>query len=101
MNFLEIKNQKKYLQFSKSGDNHLSMNQRSPDKVNITAWFERQTAKRVRKMASQQNLDVSSFVRRILQDATFNIELTPDDYKEIAKETKRAALRISRQRNKL
>ena len=75
------------------------MNQRSPDKVNVTAWVERPIAKRVRKMAARQKLDVSSFVRRILQDATFEMELTPDDYKEIAEETKRAALRLSRQRN--
>jgi len=65
-------------------------NQHAPDKETIAFYGSRTLSKRVRKAAKQRKLTLTSFIEETLTHATSHIELTPEDYREIAEATQRA-----------
>ena len=65
-------------------------NQHAPDKETIAFYGTRTLSRRVRKAAKQRKLTLTSFIEETLTHATSHIELTPEDYREIAEATQRA-----------
>ena len=70
-------------------------NQPSPDKCHIGIRVPRELKRAVAKAAKERKMTISEFVAWILQRETQNIELTADDYREIARQTENASRRYS------
>lgn len=73
--------------------------QRSADKVTLSFYVNRALDKRLRKMAKLLNTTLTDVVVMVLTKEMANVELTAEDYEEIAKET-RAAKHQNRSRPK-
>ena len=65
-------------------------NQHAPDKETISFYGPRTLSRRVRKAAKARKLTLTSYIEETLTHATSHIELTPQDYIEIADATQRA-----------
>lgn len=61
--------------------------QRSADKVTLSFYVTRALSKRLRKMAKILNSTITDVVVMLLTQGTSNIELTEEDYAQIAIET--------------
>lgn len=89
--------------FSNRGMVPLMPNQHSADKEVLGFYIPRTLAQRVRKAARLRDLTITAFVEETLTHATRKTELTPEDYRLIARETEAAirsatAKRIGRAR---
>src|SRR5919109_5109619 len=73
-------------------------NQHSADKVGVSAYVPRTVARRLEKLAKQRNMIKSALLEYLYTEATRDIELTPDDYRQIARETE-AAMRHQTRKN--
>jgi len=73
--------------------------QRAADKETLSFYVPRTLGKRLRKMANQLGTTLTEVVVMILTKETNSIELSPEDYEEIARET-RAAQRQNTARSK-
>lgn len=65
--------------------------QPSPDKVSLSVRVPRTLSQRLKKLAAQRGEPVSELVTWLFTRATNEVELTPDDYRQIAEDTERAA----------
>ena len=72
---------------------------RHPNKAMLNIWVPRHMLKRIKKEAKQRNETVSQFVVNILNNATMDVVLTPEDYEDIARETERAIKHLRSYRN--
>jgi hypothetical protein len=79
-------------------------NQRSADKVCVSAYVPRTTQRRLKKLADKRGQSLTELVESLYIEATREIELTPEDYRQIANEVEQAARgtdqRVGRSRNK-
>lgn len=64
--------------------------QPSPDKVSLSVRVPRTLAQRLKTLARQRGETVSELLVGIFTKATDDVELTPDDYRQIALDTERA-----------
>lgn len=69
------------------------MNMPSPDKTMLSVRIPRLLYHKVKKLADARHGTVSEFVLVALTKATVKVELTPDDFKMIERETAKAQLR--------
>lgn len=65
-------------------------NQRSADKVCVSAYVPRTTARRLKKLAEKREQSLTELVEALYIEATRDIELTPEDYRQIANEVEAA-----------
>jgi hypothetical protein len=65
-------------------------NAHAADKEVMGFYIPRTLSRKVRKAARAQGLTVTAFIEQVLTHGTRHIELTPEDYEEIAKATRRA-----------
>jgi hypothetical protein len=83
--------QKKFSTFPKGGiHSSLEMSSRSLDKDHLNIWIQRGLMKKLNKLAKDRGESLTDVVAWILTKAVANVELTSDDYREIAEETKKA-----------
>lgn len=71
-------------------------NQHAADKVCIGTWVPRTTRRRLVKKAKAENKKLGNLLEDLYNDATRDIELTPEDYREIAKEIEDAQRGVDR-----
>lgn len=64
-----------------------------PDEVILSVRIKRTTHKRVVKLAESRKESISEVVRGIINSNVADTELTPEDYEQIAKDTKAAQRR--------
>jgi hypothetical protein len=78
-------------------------NAHAADKEVMGFYIPRTLARKVRKAAKAQGLTVTAFIEQALTHGTRHIELSPEDYEEIAKATRCAihdqARKISRKKS--
>ena len=72
--------------------------QRSPEKEIVGAYIPRSLSMRVRKLARQRGVTLTTIMEELLTNATAKIQLTPVECEKIAADTKRAALLSPRKR---
>lgn len=65
-------------------------NAHAADKEVMGFYIPRALARKVRKAAKSQGLTVTAFIEQVLTHGTRHVELTPEDYEEIAQATRRA-----------
>ena len=70
----------------------------SPDKISVGAWIPRTLYARFKKEALARKMSVTEFFEFILSKAVKDVTLTPEDYEQIAQETRRAIERKSGKR---
>jgi len=75
-------------------------NERSPDKVCMGVWMPRTLYKRCQNFAKARGETMSEFVVLMLTKETLDIQLTPEQYEQIAKETERARRNLFNKRAK-
>lgn len=75
-------------------------NAHSSDKICVSAWIPRTLARRLVKKAKQFKLTVSDFLNLIYTNATQDVELSAEDYREIARQTEAAQKRVDRRRER-
>lgn len=73
--------------------------QRSADKETLSFYVPRTLGRRLRKMAELLGATITDVVVMILSKETNSVELTPEDYEQIARDT-RAAQRKNTARSK-
>lgn len=66
-------------------------NVHASDKEMLGFYVPRTLSRRVRKAAKASKLTITSFIENVLTTATQKIELTPEDYRQIADATERHA----------
>jgi len=69
-------------------------NQPDTNNRNYTLRMPRELFYRVQKEARERKMDMSEYVRHILNEETLDIELTPAEWEQIAKEVARAKNRL-------
>ena len=94
-------NVKKYLA-NDYGVSHLCPmpSQPSPDKQMLSVRIKRAEYLRLVKQARRNKMDLADFVRHLIQKATEDIELTPEDYEKIAADIRAYINRQTRQGNR-
>lgn len=70
-------------------------NQHSPDKICLSAWIERDLHRRVLKAAKAKGMTLTEYAEHLYAKATRDIELTAEDYREIAEAIDRAKRKSS------
>jgi len=65
---------------------HPVANQPAPDKTMFALRIPRALKVRIQKAAKHHRMSLTDFVMFVLQRETKDVELTPDDYRRIAKE---------------
>lgn len=65
-------------------------NQPKPDSTSLGIRLPRILKRRLSRLAAQKRISLSELINEILTLATLDIELTPEDYEEIARETRKA-----------
>lgn len=70
-------------------------NMPTPDKHLIGIRIPRTLYKRLQKLAQQRKTTLKDLILEILNRETINTILTPEDYEQITKETRRAAERYN------
>ncbi|CAB4163294.1 hypothetical protein UFOVP813_12 [uncultured Caudovirales phage] len=66
-------------------------NVHASDKEMLGFYVPRTLSRRVRKAAKASKQSITSYIEIVLTSATSKIELTPQDYREIAEATERHA----------
>ena len=64
--------------------------QRHPDKTTLSVYLPRTLMQRLRRLATEQGTTVTGVVEAAVTKATRKVVLTPEDYEQIAKETREA-----------
>lgn len=67
--------------------------QRHPDKTTLSVYVTRTLMQRLRRLAAARGESVTAVVEAAVAKATRDVVLTPEDYEQIARETRRAAQR--------
>lgn len=75
-------------------------NQHAPDKEILGFYIPRTLSKRVRKAAQAEQSTICALVERVLEDATKEIELSPEELEEIERRTAEVANRRLQTRNR-
>ncbi len=65
-------------------------NQPAPDKTQLCIRLPRALKARLLKLAKKRGVSLTELVEFLLHKQTKTVELTPDDYRKIARETERA-----------
>ena len=68
-------------------------NMPDPDKHLVGIRMPRTLYKRLQKLAKQRKITIKDLILEILNRETINTILTPEDYEQIAKETRQASER--------
>jgi hypothetical protein len=68
-------------------------NVHASDKEMLGFYVPRTLSRRVRKAAKAAKLSITSYIENVLTTATQKIELTPEDYRQIADATERHDLK--------
>jgi hypothetical protein len=71
-------------------------NQHAIDKVCIGTWVPRTLRQRLLKKAKEAQMRIGPYLEHLYTDATRDIELTPEDYREIAKQIEEAQRGVDR-----
>jgi predicted DNA-binding protein len=69
--------------------------QRHPDKTTLSVYLPRTLMQRLRRLASERGETVTTVIESMVTAQTRKIELTPEDYEQIARETRAAQKRTS------
>jgi hypothetical protein len=69
--------------------------QRHPDKTTLSVYVPRTLMQRLRRLAAERGESVTAVVEGAVTQATRKVVLTPEDYEQIARETKAAQKRTS------
>jgi len=64
--------------------------QRHPDKITLSVYLPRTLMQRLRRLASERGETVTAVVEAMVTAQTRDVVLTPEDYEQIAEETRRA-----------
>ena len=72
----------------------------SPDKACCACWIDRPLYGQLKKLAKQQHKTITDLVENWIFENVKNIELTPEDYREIAEQSERARSRVPFARSK-
>ena len=70
------------------------MNERSPDKAHVSVYLSRGLRRKLEKLAASRGETLTDVLTWLVTKAVVNVELTPDDYRQIADETEAARLRL-------
>ena len=65
-------------------------NQHAPDKASVGIWIPRTLKRRLEKEAKARKMPLSDLIVFLYDQATRDVELTPEDYLQIAEDTRRA-----------
>ena len=77
--------------------------QRHPDKTTLSVYLTRTLMQRVRRLAQERRQTVTQVVEAALTEQTREVVLRPEDYEQIAEETRQAMgtrVRTARTRSK-
>lgn len=72
--------------------------QRHPDKTTLSVYLPRTLMQRLRRLANERGETVTTVIESMVTAQTRKIELTPEDYEQIARETRAAQKRPSSKR---
>ena len=72
--------------------------QRHPDKTTLAIYIPRTLMQRVRRLAAERGETVTAVVEAAVTAQTRKVSLTPEDYDQIARETREATARSRRKR---
>jgi hypothetical protein len=64
--------------------------QRHPDKTTLAVYLPRTLMQRLRRLAAERGDTVTTVVEAMVTAQTRSVELTPEDYEQIARETRAA-----------
>lgn len=64
--------------------------QRHPDKTTLSVYLPRTLMQRLRRLAAERGESVTTVVEAMVTAQTRSVELTPEDYEQIARETRAA-----------
>lgn len=64
--------------------------QRHPDKTTLAVYLPRTLMQRLRRLAAERGETVTSVVEAMVTAQTREVELAPEDYEQIARETRAA-----------
>jgi hypothetical protein len=64
--------------------------QRHPDKTTLAVYLPRTLMQRLRRLAAERGETVTTVVETMVTAQTRDVVLTPDDYEQIARETRAA-----------
>lgn len=64
--------------------------QRHPDKTTLSVYLPRTLMQRLRRLAAQRGESVTTVVEALVTHHTRDVTLTPEDYEQIARETREA-----------
>lgn len=67
--------------------------QRHPDKTTLSVYLPRTLMQRLRRLAAERGETVTTVIEAMVTAQTRKVELTPEDYEQIAKETRAAQKR--------
>lgn len=70
--------------------------QRHPDKTTLSVYLPRTLMQRLRRLAAERGESVTTVVEAMVTAQTREVVLTPEDYEQIARETRTAQGRSSR-----
>ena len=66
-------------------------NQPNPENININVRISRFAKAQVKKLAKQSNLQMSTLIRSILEDAVKGVELTESERAEVIEQIRKAS----------
>jgi hypothetical protein len=69
--------------------------QRHPDKTTLSVYLPRTLMQRLRRLAAERGDTVTTVIESLVTTATRDVVLTPEDYEQIARETREAQGRNS------
>jgi hypothetical protein len=72
--------------------------QRHRDKTTLSVYLTRPLMQRLRRLAAQRGETVTTVIESMVMVQTRDVELTPEDYEQIARETREAQSRQSSRR---
>lgn len=75
------------------------VNERSPDKAHVSVYLSRGLLRKLEKLAASRGETLTDVLTWLVTKAVVDVELTPDDYRQIANETEAARLRLLGRRN--
>jgi hypothetical protein len=64
--------------------------QRHPDKTTLSVYLPRTLMQRLRRLAAERGTTVTEVIEGLVVAATREVVLTPEDYEQIARETREA-----------
>jgi hypothetical protein len=69
----------------------------APDKTCVATWIPRTLERKLKKRANERKFEFfSGYIEHLFTTATNDVELTPEDYHQIARETEQARKKIDR-----